>query len=220
MNKHPVSWWCCQANFWHGISCYFEANSKIIFLCYFFLKLFVCAISYVFFNYGLMGVNIQTTIWFELFIFFLSRLKSLPFPFLKFADLPILRPFVREKCLSCWTPFQNPLPCQFSLRKKLRFPGKSFSILVFPPHFWRSIHFPRKMYCCSVFIYFVFLLNTWSVQGKVFPLSFVCLCWASENFSVSATLSELSDGCLSPSVKFHCGKHFWLDGSYRKCISV
>ena len=105
------------------------------------------------------------------------------------------------------------------LEKKLRFPGKSFSFFVFPPHFWRSIHFSRKICCCSVFIYFVFLLNTWSVRGKVFPLSFVCLCWASENFSVSATLSELSDG-LSPSVKFHCGKHFWLDGLYRKCISV
>ena len=126
MNKHPVSWWCCQANFLHGISCYFEANLKIILLCYFFLKLFVCAILYAFFNYGLKATNIQTTIWFELFTFFLSRLKSLPFPFLKFADLPILRPFVREKCLSCWTPFQNPLPCQFSLRKKITLPWKKF----------------------------------------------------------------------------------------------
>ena len=141
---------------------------------------------------------------------------SLLFPRLRFADLPIL-----SEALCLPKVFVTPKTFSESSslileRKTLRLPSESFSIFVFLPQFWRSIHLPRKIYCCSVFIS---LFYTWTVRGKVFPLLFVCLCWASENFSVSATLSEVSDG-LSPSVKFHCGKLFWLDGLYGKCISV
>ena len=142
----------------HGISCYFEANFEIILLCYFFLKLFVCAILYAFFNYGLKGTNIQTTIWFELFTFFLSRLKSLPFPFLKFADLPILRPFVREKCLSCWTPFQNPLPCQFSLRKKITLPWKKFFYSRLSSSFLKKYTLAQKN--LLLFSFYIFCFST------------------------------------------------------------
>ena len=51
MNKHPESWRDGQIYFLNGISCYFEANFKLMFLCYCFLELFVCAILYVSSNY-------------------------------------------------------------------------------------------------------------------------------------------------------------------------
>ena len=60
------------------------------------------------------------------------------------------------------------------LEKKLRFPGKSFSILVFPPHFWRSIHFPRKIYCCSVFYIFCFSTEYLKCSRESFSIV-ICL---------------------------------------------
>ena len=44
MSKHPKSWIDGQIYFLNGISCHFKSNFKIMFLCYFFLKLFVTAI--------------------------------------------------------------------------------------------------------------------------------------------------------------------------------
>ena len=127
---------------------------EIMRLCYFFLKFFVCAILYAFSNYGFKGTNIQTTIQFECFIFFLKSSFS-PFEICRLA-------YIEALCLRKVFVTPNTFSESSSLfleRKKLRLPGKSFSIFVFLPQFWRSIHLPRKIYCCSVFISFILYLN-------------------------------------------------------------
>ena len=94
-------------------------------LCYFFLKFFVCAILYAFSNYGFKRTNIQTTIQFEFFIFFLKSSFS-PFEICRLA-------YIEALCLRKVFVTPNTFSESSSLileRKKLRLPGKSFSIFV------------------------------------------------------------------------------------------